>query len=139
MMTHSQPAVPMRPSGSVPSFPRAQAPIRPVQNIQAPQPRYASPQLNHASQRIDINARFPKPARGNCINAWMKEASYEQILTPVIIRGEDKKLYYHALIRQTGVNDRITYENELFTFHQKLTNTKRNILILDDGIPDATP
>lgn len=111
--------------------------IAPPRPLRQQEPPHKSPQQQPAA--INLDSRIPRPQRTNCINAWMKEAAYTQILQPVVSRSDDRSVYCHALIRQTGVNDRITYENELYTFHQQLKATGRTILLLEDGIPDASP
>ncbi len=90
------------------------------------------------TSQLDLESRFPKPSRSACTNAWMKEASYEEILTPVVSRGDDFQLFYHAFIHLKGVPDKLTYMNELFQFYQRFRNTGRNLVIVDDelSLPD---
>lgn len=84
-------------------------------------------------------AYFPKPSRSGCTNAWMKEASYTEILTPIVSRGNDTQLFYHALIRVRGVFDKLTYLNELFQFYQQFKSTGRNIVIVNDELSLPAP
>ena len=85
-------------------------------------------------QRRDPETYFPKPSRMACTNAWMKEAAYEEILTPIAERGDDFRLFYHAFIRVKGVPDKQTYISDLFQFYQKFRSTGRRIAIVDDGL-----
>ena len=87
----------------------------------------------------DPESYFPRPSRSACTNAWMKEASIDEILTPPANRGDDFQLFYNAFIRVKGVRDKLTYMNELFQFWQKFRNTGRNIVIVDDELPVPGP
>ena len=115
----------------LPAQSRPAAPVRPSAS-----PRPAAPA---APQVIDIESRFPAPARKACTNAWMKKAEMDQILQPPVVRGDDPKLFYNAFIRVTGARDKLTYTNELFQLYQQLTVNQRKVLIVDGKIPDATP
>ena len=117
-------AQPPRPAPARPSAPPAAQPLRGPMGLPL---------------RIDLDSRFPKPGRTGCLNAWMKEADYNQILTPVANRGDDPALFYHALIRQTGVPDRLTFENELHQFNLKLKETGRPVTVVDGPLPEPAP
>lgn len=106
----------------------------PVARNKAAEPAAAVAHQSVKNTQLDLASRFPKPSRSACTNAWMKEASYEEILTPVVSRGDDFRLFYHAFIRLKGVPDKLTYMNELFQFYQKFKNTGRNIVIVDDEL-----
>lgn len=82
---------------------------------------------------------FKPPTRELCTNAWMTEPDAQQILTPVVGRGEDPKLFYNAFIRLYGVRDRLTYVNELRIMYQHLISIKRTVLALDGPIPAPEP
>ena len=82
---------------------------------------------------------FPKPSRSACTNAWMKEAAFTEILTPIVNRGDDSQFFYNAFIRIKGVFDKLTYMNELFCFYQQLKSTGRNIVIIDDELLLPSP
>ena len=81
--------------------------------------------------RRDPESFFPKPSRSACTNAWMKEVAITEILTPVVARGDDPKLFYNAYLRFKGVQDKLTYLNELYQFHQQFQRTGRNMVIVD--------
>ena len=82
---------------------------------------------------------FPKPQQTACTNAWMKQADFTEILTPVISRGEDHRFFCNAFIRVKGAQDRLTYVNELYQFYLRFRNTGRNLVIVDDPLPPPEP
>lgn len=45
----------------------------------------------------------------------------------------------HALIRQTGVPDKLTYTNDLYQLYQQLQAGGRNTVIQDDGLSEPAP
>ena len=126
--------------------PRPAAAPRPVPTVR---PQAAAPSRSAVPPRpavmpatprsIDVESRFPAPARKACTNAWMKKAEMDQILVPPTVRGDDPKLFYNAFIRMTGARDKLTYTNELFQLYQQLTANQRKLVIVDGKIPDATP
>ena len=86
-----------------------------------------------------LDRHFPKPARTSCVNAWMKEADMEAMLEPVIARGDDPRFFYHTYILYSGARDRLTYMNELYQLYQKLIAAGRQVLVLENKIPPASP
>ena len=87
----------------------------------------------------DPLSRFPAPALEACTNAWMKEADVRQITVPPIVRGDDPKRFYNALIRLTGVRDKLTWENELYQLYLQLTSGGRRVLVIDGALSTPTP
>ena len=79
-----------------------------------------------------------EPARKPCTNAWMKGNVFEDLLLPANLRGEDENFFYNCLVRIVGVEDKLTYANELFQLHLKLENSGRNIVIVEGQIPTPT-
>lgn len=131
----------VRPQPTIGGVGSQRVPPTPVPSMRTQPPRSTPqsgagirPQVAPQPQKKDPEAYFPKPSRSACTNAWMKEASFEEILTPIVSRGDDFQLFYNAFIRLKGVPDRITYMNELFQFYQKFKNTGRNIVIVDDEL-----
>ena len=134
-----RPPVPPRPAAPAQSAvpPRSTAQVKPVV---APQPGVPlRPSVTAAPRPIDIESRFPAPARKACTNAWMKKPEMDQILLPPVVRGEDHQLFYNAFIRMNGARDKLTYVNELFQLYQQLNANQRKVLVIDGNIPDATP
>ena len=130
-----------RPAAPNPPRPATPAPDRPAQARPANPPRPATPAAHRQpAQPRDPLSYFQAPGRSACTNAWMKEADYAEILTPVISRGDDFRLFYNAFIRVKGVKDKLTYLNELHQFYQRFQATGRKLLIVEGGLtlPDPT-
>lgn len=130
------------PPGAANGNQRNTGPIPPVQTQSGRTLPNNTRGMSPQPQKRDPEAYFPKPSRSACTNAWMKDASFEEILTPIVSRGDDFQLFYNAFIRLKGVPDRLTFINELFQFYQKFKNTGRNLVIVDDELslpgPDET-
>lgn len=139
----SAPPVPVRPSvppapqrPSAPPAAQRSTPPRPVP--QPPRPNGAPPRPA-PPPRIDVESRFPAPARTACTNAWMKEPDIGQILLPPVVRGDDPKCFCNAFIRVTGVKDKLTYMNELYQLYQNLQANQRKTLVIDGTIETPEP
>ncbi len=80
-----------------------------------------------------------KPEVMNCTNAWIKGKGLADVKTPIQGRGDDTKLFYNCFLRITGVEDKLTYMNELYQFQLELKNSGRKLVIVDKEIvtPDA--
>ena len=131
---------PQRPQPVPPRPQAAPVPPRPQPTPKRPAPAPSAPRPQPAPPRsIDPLSYFKAPAREPCTNAWMKEAAYDQILTPVASRGDDFRLFYNAFIRVKGVPDKLTYLSELHQFYQKLRATGRKHVIVDEGIEMPDP
>lgn len=75
-----------------------------------------------------------KPQVCNCTNAWIEGKGLEDIKKSVLTRGDDPKFYYNCFIRINGVEDKLTYQNELYQFRLELKNSGRNMVIIDGSI-----
>ena len=129
--TPTQPFTPNRPSAQ--QLVRASS-VPPVRQPSTP------PQSQHTQPpKVIPENYFQKPSRSACTNAWMKEAAFTQILTPIVSRGDDFRLYYNAFVRLKGVPDKLTYTNELYQFYQQFKNTGRNLVIVDDALALPSP
>lgn len=71
----------------------------------------------------------------NCTNAWIKGKGLWDVSKSVLTRGTDKKLFYNCFIRINGVEDKLTYLNELYQFQLELKGAKRQIVIIENTIP----
>lgn len=80
----------------------------------------------------------PKPGSQNCTNAWIKGKGFSDIQADIPSRGTDPKLYYNCFIRIYGVEDKLTYQNELYQLQLALKNSKRRLVILEGAIPKPT-
>lgn len=76
-----------------------------------------------------------KPDVFNCTNAWIEGKGLDDIKKNVALRGNDPKLFYNCYCLINGVEDKLTYMNELYQFHQELKSSKRNIVIVNQSIP----
>lgn len=88
---------------------------------------------------IDAESRFPAPGMEVCTNAWMKEPDLNQILLPPVVRGTDRSFFYNAFIRMNGVNDKLTYANELYQAYQNLVTNQRKVVVIDGAVPMPDP
>ena len=77
--------------------------------------------------------RIPERDYIICPNIWMKEDVYQSMLTPGTRRGDEDRYIYTCFVRQEGVRDRQTYQEELLRLHQKLQEAGRQVLVIDDG------
>ncbi|MBO6149237.1 MAG: hypothetical protein J6O55_07855, partial [Lachnospiraceae bacterium] len=96
------------------------------------------------------NARLygPMPQHDNCTNAWIGGRSvFEDVKMPIQSRGKDfsglqknfsenrDKFFFNCFCRINGVEDRLTYENELLTLYREIADTGRRIEVVDGEIP----
>lgn len=75
------------------------------------------------------------PSVTNCTNAWIEGKGLEDIRKPAAGRGSDPSFYYNCFCRITGVEDKLTYLNELYQFQMELKNSGRKLVIVDGAIP----
>lgn len=74
-----------------------------------------------------------------CTNAWTEGKGLSDILTAPAARGDGTNLYYNCYCRINGVEDKLTYANELYQFYIELKNEKRQAVVVDGAIPKPTP
>ncbi|MGN0331047.1 MAG: YceG family protein [Kineothrix sp.] len=79
-----------------------------------------------------------KPSVMNCTNAWMKGEGINEFKTPVCARGTDAGLFYNGYCRINGVEDKLTYANELYQLYLELKNSKRRTVIIDHAVPQPS-
>ncbi|MEG1947454.1 MAG: YceG family protein [Lachnospiraceae bacterium] len=75
----------------------------------------------------------------NCTNTWITGGILENILKDNQARGNDPKLYYNCFCRINGVEDKLTYINELYQFQLQMKNSKRHLVVAEHEIPQPTP
>ncbi len=87
-----------------------------------------------------------KPEIQNCTNAWInsctnagisseiKRNGLEAVKTSPANRGSDSKLFYNCFCRINGVEDKLTYVNELYQFQLELKNSHRQAVIVNGSI-----
>ncbi len=76
-----------------------------------------------------------KPSVLNCTNAWIKGKGFDDFKTSIQARGSDPKLFYNCYVRINGVEDKLSYMNELYQFQLGLKNSQRKVVIIDASIP----
>lgn len=79
-----------------------------------------------------------KPQSFNCTNAWIEGQIFEDLRKDIRIRGNDPGLFYNCFFRVNGVEDKLTYVNELYQFQLEIRNRGRRVLILEKGIEPPT-
>ncbi len=79
------------------------------------------------------------PSAVNCTNAWIKGRKVlDDLRTPIALRGNDNRFFYNCFCRINGVEDKLTYINELYQLNLEIKNNKRNIVIVNGEIPVPT-
>ena len=105
----------------------------------APGARNRNNSLNTALNLNRDNERQSKQeAVYKCTNAWIEGKGLQDILQATPLRGNDNNLFYNVYCRINGVEDRITYANELYQFYLSMQNAKRHIVIVNQNIPKPT-
>ena len=74
------------------------------------------------------------PALRNCTNAWIEGKGLEDVLKPAQARGRDEKIIYNCFLRIEGVEDKLTYANELYRFQQEIAGAGRNLVIVESEL-----
>ena len=75
----------------------------------------------------------------NCTNAWIGGEGLADILKAPADRGGRPDLFYNCYCRISGVEDKLTYANELYQFYLSLQNEKRRVVVENGRIPKPTP
>lgn len=80
-----------------------------------------------------------KPQLTPCTNAWIEGKGLLDIKKAPAVRGSDSNFFYNCFCRIHGVEDKLTYLNELYQFYLEIKNSKRRYVILEREIPKPTP
>lgn len=95
--------------------------------------------------RAEIENRFntqklygAAPAFVNCTNAWISGKGFADILTPAALRGADERFFYNCFMRVQGVEDKITYLNDLYKLYMEIKGSNRGFALAEYGIPAPT-
>ena len=75
-----------------------------------------------------------KPSIMKCTNAWLTGDIFEDIKKPPVSRGDDPKLFYNAFCRIYGVEDKTTYQNDLYRFYLDIKNGGRTFVIVENSV-----
>ncbi len=74
------------------------------------------------------------PKLRNCTNTWIEGKGLADVLRPVQARGRDEKLFYNCFLRMEGVEDKLTYVNELYHFQLDMAGAGRNLVIVESEL-----
>ncbi len=87
-------------------------------------------------KRQDTERLYGKlPDIQNCTNAWITGKGLADILTGTADRGNGPGLFYNCFICMNGVEDKLTYRNELYQFQAGIKAGGRRMVIADGEIP----
>lgn len=113
----------------------------PVKGLQPFPQDYSLKKLRELIQNEVSNERLygTKPALINCTNAWIKGKGLDDIRESVSVRGDDPRLFYNCYCRINGVEDKLTYSNELYQLQLELKNSKRHVVIINGEIEKPIP
>lgn len=75
----------------------------------------------------------------SCTNAWTSGKGFEDILKPVAERGNPNGFFYNAFFKIVGVEDKTTYQSELFRFKSSLDAGGREAIIFNTPVVAPTP
>lgn len=102
--------------------------------------------FNLSSIREEIEAEVRKerlygikPKYKNCTNFWIKGDAFEDIGKEIYLRGSDEDTFYNCFYRINGVEDKLTYQNELYRFYKQLINSKRKVVVVENSIDIPSP
>ncbi len=76
-----------------------------------------------------------KPQFSNCTNAWISGKIMDDIRKNFGSRGNDGAFFYNCFCRIRGVEDKVTYLNDLYRLQLDLKQSQRNIVIVNGQIP----
>lgn len=103
------------------------------------------PQFNLKQIQKDIQNKFnqeriygERPKLLNCTNAWCTGNIWDDIRKAPALRGSDSQLFYNCFCRVNGVEDRVTYENDLYQLQLELRHEGRHLVIVNGTIPAPT-
>lgn len=97
---------------------------------------YSIKQVREEKQKqVQMESLYgPKPEHVICTNAWIQGKLLEDIKEPIMARGDDPNLIYNCFARINGVEDKLTYVNELFQMYLALKNGKRKVVVVEGHI-----
>lgn len=79
------------------------------------------------------------PRLSNCTNAWITGKNVlDDIKTAIQLRSKDSNFYYNCFCRVNGVEDRLTYLNDLYNFGAEIKNSSRKLIVVNGEIPVPT-
>lgn len=75
-----------------------------------------------------------KPSVTNCTNSWATGSILVDIRKDVVLRGSEQGCFYNCFCRMMGVEDKLTYQNDLYQLQLELKSSKRRLVIVNGGI-----
>lgn len=81
----------------------------------------------------------PPPSLRPCTNAWMKSPQVQELLTSAQSRGSEPGFFYNGFVVQYGVEDKLLFSNDMFSFYKQLKSGQRRVCLVNGGIPAPTP
>lgn len=89
--------------------------------------------------KMDLERLYGKRSKiQSSTNTWISYQCFEDIEKEEKSRGSQSNLFYNCLYRINGVEDKLTYPNELYRFLQAMKNRNRRVVILEEEIPIPT-
>jgi len=79
------------------------------------------------------------PGISGCTNEWAAGKGLDDFLTAPAARGDKEDLFYNCYCRINGVEDKLTYVNELYQFFRSLQGEKRHVVVLNGALPKPSP
>ncbi len=76
-----------------------------------------------------------RPQIAACTNVWISGKILEDIQKAPAARGEDSRFFYNCYCRINGVEDKLTYLNQLYQFQLELKNSGRKLVIAEGSVP----
>lgn len=89
-------------------------------------------ELQEAADRERLYGTLPK--RLNCTNAWTDGNVLLDIRKSPAQRGDDQRLFYNCFCRISGVEDKLTYVNELYQLQLDLKHSGRRTVIVSESL-----
>ncbi len=106
-----------------------------VNQTNAPMPQRPLPP--EAPRPIDFG---PEPKLKLITNSWATAAHpLKDILTPFGARSLEAGTLCNAFCWMNGVENASTYENDLYQFYKKMKESKRRVVILNNGLDAPSP
>lgn len=75
-----------------------------------------------------------KPQYTNCTNVWITGKIFDDVRKDVATRGAEQSFFYNCFCRIAGVEDKLTYQNELYQLQLELKNCHRKVVIVSNAI-----
>lgn len=112
-------------------------PNTPVRNIAHPNPSSPKPAQPVGPKPLEFG---PQPLLKLNTNQWAALGNpLKDILTPFPVRSGDHSEICNAFYRLCGAPNPAAYENDLYQFYQKMLDSGRHPVIVENGLPIPGP